>query len=66
MTPEVIGPYRKSSYSLQEGNCVEIAPTVIGGRSIRDGKDRSGPHLTFTGDAWQAFLLDVKSREFDR
>ncbi|ADI07592.1 hypothetical protein SBI_04472 [Streptomyces bingchenggensis BCW-1] len=45
---------------------MEIAPTVIGGRSIRDGKDRSGPHLTFTGDAWQAFLLDVKSREFDR
>ncbi|MGY0061180.1 DUF397 domain-containing protein [Streptomyces sp. LZ34] len=51
---------------MQEGNCVEIAPTVIGGRSVRDSKDRSGPRLTFTGGAWQAFLLGVKTREFDR
>ncbi|MEU1790457.1 DUF397 domain-containing protein [Streptomyces sparsogenes] len=66
MTPEVTGPYRKSSYSLQEGNCVEIAPTVIGGRSIRDSKDMHGPHLTFTRGAWQAFLLGVRQGEFDR
>ncbi|MEU1665911.1 DUF397 domain-containing protein [Streptomyces sparsogenes] len=66
MTPVVTGPYRKSSYSLQEGNCVEIAPTVIGGRSIRDSKDKHGPHLTFTRGAWQAFLLGVRQGEFDR
>lgn len=66
MTPEVIGPYRKSSYSLQEGNCVEIAPAAGGGRAVRDSKDQRGPHLTFTGSAWQAFLLGVKRREFDR
>ncbi|MGY0061158.1 DUF397 domain-containing protein [Streptomyces sp. LZ34] len=36
------------------------------GCSIRDSKDRSGPRLTFTGGAWQAFLLGVKRREFDR
>lgn len=66
MTPEVTGPYRKSSYSLQEGNCVEVASTVIGGRSIRDSKDTHGPHLTFTRGAWQAFLLGVRQGEFDR
>ncbi|MEU0808634.1 DUF397 domain-containing protein [Streptomyces sp. NPDC005970] len=66
MTLKAIGPYRKSSYSGGENNCVEIAETADHGRAVRDSKDQSGPHLTFTGAAWQAFLLDVKRREFDR
>lgn len=66
MTDEVVGPYRKSSYSQQEGNCVEIAPTAMHGRCVRDSKDRGGPQLAFTGDAWHAFILGVKRWEFDR
>ncbi|EFL22562.1 conserved hypothetical protein [Streptomyces himastatinicus ATCC 53653] len=66
MTPEAIGTYRKSSYSGAENNCVEVADTVDHGCSVRDSKDRGGPHLAFTGDAWGAFILGVKQREFDR
>ncbi|MGO4750688.1 DUF397 domain-containing protein [Streptomyces sp. 2MCAF27] len=66
MTPEAIGPYRKSSYSGGENNCVEIADMANNGRAVRDSKDKRGPHLMFTGGAWQAFLLGVKRREFDR
>lgn len=65
MTPEVIGPYRKSSYSGQEGNCVEIAATADGGRAVRDSKDPHRPSLYFTGEGWQAFLLGVERGAFD-
>ncbi|MGW2331181.1 DUF397 domain-containing protein [Streptomyces sp. NPDC001700] len=66
MTSNVIGPYRKSSYSGGENNCVEVADTADRGRSVRDSKDQSGPSLAFKGDAWSAFILGVKRSEFDR
>jgi Domain of unknown function (DUF397) len=66
VTPEVIGNFVKSSYSGQNNNCIEIAATTEGGRAVRDSKDKRGPHLTFTGGAWQAFLRGVKWQEFDR
>ncbi|MFF7650597.1 DUF397 domain-containing protein [Streptomyces sp. NPDC007983] len=65
MTPEVIGPYRKSSYSGQEGNCVEIAVTAGGGRAVRDSKNPDGPSLRFTGEGWQAFLLGIERGTFE-
>lgn len=66
MIPEVIGPYRKSSYSGAENNCVEVADMADNGRAVRDSKDQRGPHLTFTHGAWQAFLQGVKRQELDR
>ncbi|MFB6890047.1 DUF397 domain-containing protein [Kitasatospora sp. NPDC056327] len=45
----------KSSYSSNESvECVEVAETTTA-VLVRDSKDKSGPHLTFTPDAWQAF-----------
>ncbi|MGE7437845.1 DUF397 domain-containing protein [Kitasatospora sp. NPDC001175] len=45
----------KSSYSGNEGGeCVEVAiasDTVF----VRDSKDKHGPRLTFTPEAWAAF-----------
>ncbi|MFJ2200855.1 DUF397 domain-containing protein [Streptomyces violaceusniger] len=66
MTYEVVGPYRKSSYSQQQGNCVEVAPTASNGRSVRDSKNLGGPCLGVTGGAWHAFILGVQRGEFDR
>ncbi|MER6049433.1 DUF397 domain-containing protein [Streptomyces sp. BHT-5-2] len=60
MKPELIGTYRKSSYSTQDGNCVEIASISTGGRAIRDSKNPAGPHLAFTADAWGAFTQSLK------
>lgn len=49
--------WRKSSYSGDTGNCVEIAwPNEE--VAVRDSKQQLSPTLTFPTPAWQA-LLDV-------
>ncbi|MFF0594159.1 DUF397 domain-containing protein [Streptomyces antibioticus] len=53
---EVIGPFRKSSYSQPETNCVEVAPTVGDGRAVRDSKQLDGPLLTVSRDGWRDFI----------
>ncbi|NEC91267.1 DUF397 domain-containing protein [Streptomyces sp. SID12501] len=63
---EVVGPFRKSSYSGQQGNCIEVAPTTVGGRTVRDSKDQTGPVLTFTPGGWHTFLAGAKSGELGR
>ncbi|MFG2194506.1 DUF397 domain-containing protein [Streptomyces sp. NPDC048639] len=56
---EVASDWRKSSHSDNEGGaCVEVAATS-GIVHVRDSKDRSGPALTFSGDAWADFLAMV-------
>jgi hypothetical protein len=44
MTEAVLGPWRKSSYSGDEGNCVELAHAATSG-AIRDSKNPAGGHL---------------------
>ncbi|MFG3007599.1 DUF397 domain-containing protein [Streptomyces calvus] len=53
---EVIGPFRKSSYSGAENACVEVADTAGNGRAVRDSKRQDGPLLTVSRDSWQAFV----------
>ncbi|ANH92062.1 DUF397 domain-containing protein [Streptomyces sp. SAT1] len=53
---EVVGTFRKSSYSGQQGDCVEVAPTADHGRAVRDSKQQHGPLLIVSRDGWQAFL----------
>ncbi|MFE1095895.1 DUF397 domain-containing protein [Streptomyces smyrnaeus] len=65
MTPEIVGPFVKSSYSNQQGDCVEVAPLSSGGRAVRDSKDKGGPVLLFTPAEWDAFRMGVKAGEFD-
>lgn len=57
---EVVGPFWKSSYSVNETQCVEVAPTSTGGRAIRDSKNPHGPLLQLTPATWQAFLDGAK------
>ena len=64
MIPQVVGPFRKSSYSLQEGNCVEVAATASGGRAVRDSKEPGRPSLYVTREGWQAFLGGVERGVF--
>ena len=47
--------WRKASYSNGSGNCVEVADTARA-VLVRDTTDRDGGALTFTTDAWRAFL----------
>jgi hypothetical protein len=53
---EVAVAWHKSSHSNTEGgNCVEVA-TCPGTVHVRDSKDKSGPQLAFTPQAWSAFV----------
>ncbi|MFD8697030.1 DUF397 domain-containing protein [Kitasatospora purpeofusca] len=57
--------WRKSSYSDNGGQCVEVAPDVPGLVPVRDSKDPSGSVLVFPVDAWSAFVAGVQAGEFD-
>ncbi|MEU6757586.1 DUF397 domain-containing protein [Streptomyces sp. NPDC046685] len=54
----------KSSYSGNNGNCVEVAVLPDGGRALRDSKDPSGPVLTFAADEFNAFVAGAVDGEF--
>jgi Domain of unknown function (DUF397) len=56
-------PWRKSNYSGNGNNCVEVAAT--GGRvAVRDTTDRNGTVETFSTQAWRSFTARVKRGEF--
>ncbi|WP_328954265.1 DUF397 domain-containing protein [Kitasatospora purpeofusca] len=51
----------KSSYSGPDGGeCVEVAEATSA-VLVRDSKDKSGPHLTFSPAAWAAFVEFAQS-----
>ncbi|MDY0815678.1 DUF397 domain-containing protein [Kitasatospora purpeofusca] len=56
--------WRKSSYSQNGGNCIEVAPDFPGLIPVRDSKDPSGPALLFPSDAWRSFVAAVQADEF--
>ncbi|MFF7588722.1 DUF397 domain-containing protein [Kitasatospora purpeofusca] len=56
--------WRKSSYSGNGGNCVEIAPDFVDFLPVRDSKDPEGPTLNFPTDAWRSFVAAVQAGEF--
>ncbi|WP_063759513.1 DUF397 domain-containing protein [Streptomyces sp. NRRL S-37] len=51
-------PWRKSSYSPDASNCVEVAttPTAV---LIRDSKTTPGPQLDLSPTTWVAFLTHI-------
>lgn len=54
--------WRKSSYSGNGGNCVEVADrdnAVL----VRDTKNRAGAVLRFAPDAWRRFVAQVVKDE---
>ncbi|MBV2156799.1 DUF397 domain-containing protein [Kitasatospora sp. SUK 42] len=56
--------WRKSGYSNNGGNCVEVAPGFPGVMPVRDSKDPNGPALVFPVEAWGSFVAAVCSGEF--
>jgi hypothetical protein len=58
-------PWRKSSYSGQQGNCIETCASETGTVAVRDSKNPAGPELEFTSPAWSAFVAGIKRGEFN-
>jgi predicted secreted Zn-dependent protease len=66
---DMTGPFpltwKKSTFSMGNGDCVEAADLEKAGVALRDSKDQTGPVLMFTPSEWQAFISGVKAGEFD-
>lgn len=58
--------WRKSSFSGNQGNCVEVADLPNGGVAIRHSKNPNGSVIEYTAAEWDAFTKGVKTGEFDR
>ncbi|HVV19319.1 MAG TPA: DUF397 domain-containing protein [Pseudonocardiaceae bacterium] len=54
--------WRKSTYSAENGSCVEVAfsEATVG---VRDSKNTGAGHLTVAPAQWNAFVATVKSRQ---
>jgi hypothetical protein len=48
--------WRKSSYSGQSGNCVEVARNLPGLVAVRDSKEPDGAKLVISREAWRVFI----------
>jgi hypothetical protein len=58
--------WHKSSFSGGNGGgCVEVARNLPGVVAVRDSKNREGPALVITPDAWRTFLDRVRAAELD-
>jgi Domain of unknown function (DUF397) len=58
--------WRKSTYSMGNGDCVEVAFLPSGEAAVRHAKSgQAGAVLLFTPSEWRAFVAGVKDSEFD-
>jgi len=53
--------WRRSSHSTAANNCVETAWLEAGRLAVRDSKNRQGPALLFSSDAWTDFVRALNS-----
>jgi hypothetical protein len=53
--------WHKSSYSGQNGNCVEVARSLPDIVAVRDSKHPDGPKLAFSHVQWRAFVAAIRA-----
>ena len=53
--------WRKSSYSSQNGACVEVATNLSSAVAVRDSKHPEGPSLLIRAAAWRTFVRGLKT-----
>ncbi|CAM3066536.1 DUF397 domain-containing protein [Saccharomonospora xinjiangensis] len=58
------GQWRKSSFSGNQGDCVEFR-RVDGGVEVRNSKRPDEGSVAYTDSEWRAFVAGVKAGEFD-
>jgi hypothetical protein len=59
---EAVDPrWRKSSFSGNGGDCVEVGQVGNGVIVVRDTRDRSGTAHRYAPAAWRAFVARVRS-----
>jgi hypothetical protein len=53
--------WRKSSYSMSNGNCLEVSSLAGGRIGVRDSKAVAGPVLRFEPEAWAVLLTGLRA-----
>jgi hypothetical protein len=61
---QIAAPWKKSSYSGPQGNCVEVADMADGQVAMRNSRHPDGAVLVFTRAEWDAFLSGARDGEF--
>ena len=51
--------WRRSSFSSQSGNCVEVARNLPGLVAVRDSKEPNGAKLVVSQETWRVFIRSV-------
>ena len=51
----------KSTASASQDSCVEVASLANYGVAVRDSKNKSGPVLHFTAEAWKTFMERIRT-----
>ncbi|WP_283139647.1 DUF397 domain-containing protein [Rhizohabitans arisaemae] len=64
-SPDLTGAEFRKASSCAMAMCVRVATNVTGVVAVRDGKNPSGPVLTFTPSEWTAFVTGVRNGEFE-
>lgn len=62
---QVIGSWRKSTFSNPSGNCVEFAEAADNLVAVRNSRFPDGGVLFYTRPEIEAFLQGAKAGEFD-
>jgi hypothetical protein len=57
--------WRKSTFSLDQGNCVEVTALAGGGFAVRNSNDLGAGALLFTRAEMAAWIEGCKAGEFD-
>jgi hypothetical protein len=57
--------WRKSSFSGQNGQCVEVAVLADGQIAVRNSNRREAGHMLFARAEMAAWIKGVKAGEFD-
>jgi hypothetical protein len=57
--------WRTSTYSANGSTCIEVASNLPDVVLVRDSKDRGGPALAVSHQAWSEFIEGIKCQEFD-
>ena len=52
--------WHKSSYSSQDGDCVQVARNLPGLVAVRDSKEPDGAKLVISRAAWQMFIRSAR------
>jgi hypothetical protein len=58
--------WRKSSFSWQTGNCIEVAGLPAKVIGVRDSQNSQSHVLRFTSAQWDAFVGGVRDGKFGR